>query len=161
MAKTPKRPDAKVFGLASFKHLVAARDPIIGEDANGYKTFHQALTATLAPATPYECVIAENLIAIEWELLQHRRMRDASIRKAMRDKIRLAVIDRYKKEVKDESLQEHLATGEPEENWEEPDSLDDEDQKDAETAGNDLAERALSSDREIRPQPTRRSSTWD
>lgn len=149
MAKTPKRPDAKVFGLASFKQLVAARDPIIGEDANGYKTFHQALTAALAPATPYECVIAENLIAIEWELLQHRRMRDASIRKAMRDKIRLAVIDRYKKEVRDESWQEHLATGEPEENWEEPDSLDDEDQKDAEKAGKDLAERALSSDREI------------
>ncbi len=35
----------------------------------------------------------ENLIAIKWELLQHRRMRDAGLRKAVRRAIRRAVVD--------------------------------------------------------------------
>ena len=39
----------------------------------------------LAPATPYECVIAENLVALEWEMLQHRRMRNACIREVTRE----------------------------------------------------------------------------
>jgi hypothetical protein len=151
MARIPTAPDPIVFRLASFKDLVAARDPIIGEDANGYKTFHQALTATLVPATPYECVIAENLIAIEWELVQRRRMRDATIRQAIRDKVRVAVIDRYKKEVRDESWQQHLAAGEAEEDWEEPepDDFDEDELKEAAKSGNDIAERALSSDHDI------------
>jgi len=39
--------------------------------------FHAGLTQSLAPATPYEAVLAESLISIEWELLQHRRMHEA------------------------------------------------------------------------------------
>ena len=80
------------FGLDSFADLLPTRDPIPGEDPGSFSTFHAAMMASLGPATPYECVIAENLIAIEWELAQHRRMRDAGLRDIIRQAICKAVV---------------------------------------------------------------------
>ena len=53
------------------------RAPIAGEDPGSYDAFHAGMVETLVPCTPYEQVIADNLIGIEWELVQHRRMREA------------------------------------------------------------------------------------
>ena len=72
------------FGLERFADLLPARDPIPGEDPGSFETFHAAMMASLVPFTPYECVIGENLVAIEWELAQHRRMRDAGLRDIIR-----------------------------------------------------------------------------
>src|SRR6056297_2140413 len=80
------------FGLKSFADLLPTRDPIPGEDPGSFQTFHAAMMASLGPATPHECVIAENLVAIEWELAQHRRMRDAGLRNIMRQAICNAVV---------------------------------------------------------------------
>jgi len=47
-----------------------------GEDENSFEDLHHALMLDLSPATPYETAIAENLIALEWELVRHRKIRD-------------------------------------------------------------------------------------
>ena len=78
-------PDPHAFGLSSFAELLPARDPIIGEVPGAFARFHAVMMLELAPATPYECVIAENLIALEWEMLQHRRMRNTCIREVTRE----------------------------------------------------------------------------
>ena len=84
------------FGLASFADLISRRDSIPGEAPLVFQAFHSQIFETLLPVTPYEAVIAENLIAIEWELLQHRRMRDATLRSEIKSAISRAVEVREK-----------------------------------------------------------------
>ena len=86
MAKISKTDPAR-FELASFSDLLSKRIPITGEEPGSYDAFHRGLMISLAPATPYECVLAEHLTSIEWDLVQHRRMRDASLRSQLRDLI--------------------------------------------------------------------------
>lgn len=88
--KTETLPDPKRFNLESFAAILPQREAIVGEDPVSWEAFHAGMRQSLNPGTPYEAVIAENLIAIEWELLQHRRMRDAALRKAIRRAIRTA-----------------------------------------------------------------------
>lgn len=133
------------FGLESFVNLLPTRDPIPGEDPGSFETFHAAMMASLGPATPYECVIAENLVAIEWELAQHRRMRDAGLRDIIRRSISKAVV-RLKDAVHDAALdaawERHVEAGGDEDDWE-PAPFD---RDAAEATGEDLAVRAMSRD---------------
>ncbi|MZR13383.1 hypothetical protein GQE99_10175 [Maritimibacter sp. DP07] len=55
-----------------------------GENAETHETLRQALLSDLAPATPYETLLAEHLIALEWEALRHRRLRDSLLRAEFR-----------------------------------------------------------------------------
>lgn len=133
------------FGLDSFADLLPIRDPIPGEDPGSFATFHVAMVASLGPATPYECVIAENLVAIEWELVQHRRMRDAGLRDIIRQAICKAVVRQKDAEHDaelDEAWEQHVAAGGDEDDWE-PTRFD---RDAAEAAGGDLAARAMSRD---------------
>jgi hypothetical protein len=75
------------FGLASFYDLLSSRPHIPGEQPGGFDALRSGLLASLTPATPYECVVAESIVAIEWELLQRRRMRDATLRGKLREAI--------------------------------------------------------------------------
>lgn len=134
------------FGLSSFSELLPARDPIIGEDPGSFAGFHDAMMASLAPMTPYEAVVAENLIAIEWELLQHRRMRDACLRSEIHAAVRKAVVarERAKHDADlDAAWETFIADGGDEEEWEYPFELD---REAAEELGDDLAKRATSRD---------------
>jgi hypothetical protein len=136
------------FGLESFADLLPIRDPIPGEDPGSFFTFHAAMMASLGPATPYECVIAENLVAIEWELAQHRRMRDAGLWDIIRQAICEAVIrqkDAEHEAALDDDWERHVEDGGDEEDWD-PDPFD---RDAAEAAGEDLAERAMSRDLEV------------
>lgn len=151
MSQEISLPDAARFGLASFADILPARDPILGEDPGSFEGFHEGMMRALAPATPYECVIAENLIAIEWEHLQQRRMRDAGLRQVMRKAIREAVVDEREylhEEALDEAWVRHQEAGGTEEDWKEPlpSSFD---REAAEIAGDDLADRAVSRDRDV------------
>jgi hypothetical protein len=153
MAKIPTVLDPKEFGLESFADLLPRRETIPGEEVGSFETFHRAMMATLRPATPYECVIAENLIVIEWEILQHRRMRDACVREAIHKDICLAVVNKHKRKflekAVDEAWEAHLAAGKDEDDFDEPDEQDlDFDSEEAERLGAELAERATSGDRE-------------
>lgn len=90
-ALTP--PDPQRFGLASFLELLPGRDPLPGQSPAAFPAFEAGLLRALAPVTPYEAVIAENLIAIEWDLLQHRRMRDRVLARQVEHKITEAVVE--------------------------------------------------------------------
>lgn len=114
----------------------------MGEDPGSFDGFHGGMMQSLAPVTPYEGVIAENLIAIEWELLQHRRMRDAGLRMIIRDHIRRAVIKREEAAFEaalEEAWEAHEEAGGTDDDWEEPFSFDKQAAKDM---GDALADRA-------------------
>ena len=135
------------FGLETFADLLPTRDPIPGENPGSFDRFHEAMMASLSPATPYEGVIAENLVAIEWELAQHRRMRDAGLRDLVRRSICTAVTRQKEAEYDaalDAAWDRHVDAGGDEEDW----SPDDFDRDAAWSAGNSLAARVLSSDPE-------------
>jgi hypothetical protein len=116
-------PNPARFNLTSFADLLPSRAPIIGEDPGSFEGFHNGMMQSLLPVTPYEGVIAENLIAIEWELLQHRRMRDAGLRKVVRNYVSKAVVKREEAvhgAKLDEAWDAHEAKGGTEDDWEDP-----------------------------------------
>lgn len=80
MAQRNVPADPLDFGLASFADVLPKRDTIPGEEAGSFAVFQAQLMRTLTPFTPYEFVVAENLISIEWEILQHRKMRERCLR---------------------------------------------------------------------------------
>lgn len=114
-------PDPARFSLTSFAELLPARAHIFGEDAGSFEGFRGGMMQSLVPVTPYEGVIAENLIAIEWELLQHRRMRDAGLRRTIRSHIRNAVVEREEAAhelAAEEDWEAHEKAGGTEDDWE-------------------------------------------
>jgi hypothetical protein len=80
LAQTNVPADPLDFGLTSFADVLPKRDTIPGEKAGSFAVFQAQLMRTLTPFTPYEFVVAENLISIEWEILQHRKMRERCLR---------------------------------------------------------------------------------
>ena len=150
--KSVAAPDPGRFSLTSFADILHRREPIIGEDLGSYAMFHAGLTQSLAPATPYEAVLAQSLISIEWELLQHRRMRDASLRASIRKQICKAVITAleaiYNQEVA-QDLEDHLVGGGEDDDWEHPGDFDEDA---AGEAGRDLAARAGSQDLQVQAE---------
>ncbi|PJK28362.1 hypothetical protein CVT23_17415 [Minwuia thermotolerans] len=111
MSKKVSLPNPQRFNLTSFAEILPARDPIIGEDPGSFEGFHGGLMHSLAPLTPYECIIAENLVAIEWELLQRRRMREAGIRRIARQAVEEAVVAHRRSEgsnADDEAWERHI-----------------------------------------------------
>jgi len=148
---TPPRPDP--FGLQSFADLLPQRVPIPGEDPVDYDGFHEGLMRALAPLTPYECLIAENLVAIEWELLQRRRMREAELRRKVRFAILNAVVAALRPDEGEDELDPNVDLdvvitavigGEETAEGDEADS--DFDEAAAKQVGGDLADRAVSQD---------------
>jgi hypothetical protein len=140
----------QAFGLDSFAAILPRRDPIVGEDLGSFDGFHKGMMITLAPGTPYEYVVAENLIAIEWELLQHRRMRDAVLRGLISRAIERAVVNRRKTEYDaaiSKPWEQHRAKGGTRHDWKPPFQFD---EAAAKAAGMALARRAHSGNPEDR-----------
>lgn len=50
-----------------------------GEDVAVYEGLRQALMAELVPGTPYETILVQNLITLEWEGMRHRNLKDGLI----------------------------------------------------------------------------------
>lgn len=116
-------PSPERFGLSSFADILPKRGPITGEDPGSFTGFHEGMIRALTPFTPYECVIAENLISIEWELIQHRRMRDVSLRAIIQEAVRDAVLVRKQAlhfEQLDAAWAEHVEQGGTEDDWVQP-----------------------------------------
>ncbi len=86
-ANIAKLPSPERYGMRSFLDLLPRREALPGQDSANFEEFRHQLIRCLAPTTAYECLTADNLIALEWELLQHRRMRDRSLANDLRDKI--------------------------------------------------------------------------
>jgi hypothetical protein len=137
------------FGLTSFAELLPESAPIIGEDPGSFKGFYNGMMQSLLPFTPYECVVAENLIAIEWEILEHRGMRDASLRKIIHRAVCDAVVARESEKhdaALDDAWEQFIKEGGAERDWENPLEFDEAAVK---TMGDELASRAVSNDRNI------------
>jgi len=92
MTKAVTKIDPAQFNLTSFADLLAGRDVIVGEVPGSYATYETHMLSSLAPMVPYECVIAQDIIAMSWELLQHKRMRDNGLRQLIHRGIVAAVI---------------------------------------------------------------------
>jgi hypothetical protein len=149
MSKDLALPSPARFGLASFAELLPAREPIIGEAPSSFAGFREGMMRALIPFTPYECVIAENLIAIEWELLQHRRMRLASLRKEIQAVVCTAIIKREQErhdEALDAAWDKYIAAGGDEDKWEDPFTFD---EAAARKKADDLATRVTSPDPDV------------
>ena len=56
-----------------------------GEDRALYEGLREALLGDLAPRSPYERLLAEDLVQLAWEAARVRRMRDDLIRSKARD----------------------------------------------------------------------------
>jgi len=156
MANDLNFPSPEPFGLESFAEFLPKRDPILGEDPGSFGGFHYGMMRSLTPFTPYECVLAENLIAIEWELLQHRRMRDAGLRRKIREEVRSAVMDRERGKHKadiDSAWEEFIEAGGDEDEWEDPFEFD---EVAAEDAAVILAARTISPNRDIQAEACRK-----
>lgn len=134
MTKAVSKPDPARFNLASFAELLPRRSAMVGEDPETFKGFRAGLLKSLAPATPYESVIAENLVEIEWELIQQRRMRQALLSRKNREVIVEAFVQASRE------AREHDAK---KKKWDEDEAL---------AAGQDLADRAVSGDPKVREQ---------
>ena len=144
MPSDVRPPEPAHFNLTSFADLLPDRAPIIGEDPGSFEEFREGMMQSLRPMTPYEGVIAENLITIEWELLQHRRMRDAGLRKLIKISIQNAVVKREEaihEEALDDAWEKHAQAGGTNDDWEEPFDFDENKSK---TEGAALAKKAVS-----------------
>lgn len=120
-------PDPRDFGLANFADLLSSRAPIPGEEPHSFDTFRRGLLASLRPAIAYECVVAEKLVAIEWELLQRRRMREASLRMTISEAISgsarscaRAIHNEEVNAARDEDWDKFIAAGGDRDAWKDP-----------------------------------------
>jgi hypothetical protein len=55
------------------------------EDPETHAALRDAILLDLTPGTPYERILAEQLVTLEWEALRHRRMRDSLLLAEYRD----------------------------------------------------------------------------
>ena len=139
------------FGFTTFATLIGKREPIAGETNLPFDTFHNQLVASLKPMTPYEAVIAENLIAVEWELLQHRRMRDVTLRSMTATAIRDAVVKREEAawdKKTDADFDAWITAGKAKDDFE----YDRFDKEAAKKLGDDLAQRVVDADVDVQSQ---------
>jgi len=119
-AITPR--DPADFGLASFLDLLPTRTPLIGQCATSYETFRLGHLRDLQPTTALQCTVCENLIANEWDLMQHRRMRDRVIANKLADLVERAAFEALKQAHEDKldaELQAWVDAGNEESAWEE------------------------------------------
>ena len=55
------------------------------EDPETHAALRDAIILDLMPGTPYERILAEQIVTLEWEALRHRRMRDSLLLAEYRD----------------------------------------------------------------------------
>ncbi len=61
------------------------------EDENSFEALREALLRDLSPSAPYEHVLAEDLVTIEWEAVRYRKRRDDLLVASARDLAATAV----------------------------------------------------------------------
>ena len=131
--------------FAEFFDAIAERAPIYGEQPGSHNSFRRALMKSLSPFTAYERAVAENLVAIEWEIIQKRHMIDAQIRHALEcvlTDIALKHARAQHERDQDARWDAFIADGGEEDDWKDTPF----DQEGAQRAAEELARNALSRD---------------
>lgn len=164
MSKNLTGPSPLSFGLKDFSDLIPERVQILGEDPADFLLFRESLTHSLMPATGHECLVAESIVDIEWELLQRRSMREAELRRGVQTAIKRAVVRSMRPDGDDddelttdvrklviEVIQTFAkGTGPDHDLDEQDDAFPAFDEEAAQRVGKDLADRAVSQNAEIR-----------
>ena len=85
MSSSAKSKSSLKGAITVLDDLIQAPQLLPDEDATTFEALRDVLFADLAPGTPYERLLARNLVDLEWEALRHRRFRDHLIRAEYRD----------------------------------------------------------------------------
>jgi hypothetical protein len=96
MATKPNSLMAQQFGLTSFAELLFETSDAIGETDGSFETFHEHLLQSLMPMTAHERVLAENIIAVEWEISHQTRAMRASVRCGVEQDIQHHIINKHR-----------------------------------------------------------------
>ena len=64
---------------------ICAPDLLPDEDADSFAYLRQALFQDLEPKSPYEQLLAEEMVALEWDTIRYRRFRDNLLRSEFRE----------------------------------------------------------------------------
>lgn len=129
---------------ATFGRSLPARRPIPGEEEGGFEAFRDALTSSLAPMTPYEAALAENLVSIEWDIVQLRRAQDRRVTRAILKAVADLYVTRSRERHEaslDAAFADFAAEGGRDRDWSDPVAFDEDK---AREAGLELAHRACS-----------------
>jgi len=63
---------------------ICAPDILPDEDADSFAYLRQAMFQDLEPKSPYEQLLAEQMVALEWDTVRYRRLRDNLLRDEFR-----------------------------------------------------------------------------
>lgn len=80
--KEPAIPNAKTVELLDLLPRIML---FPGEDKASFEDLRESFMIDLAPGTPYETALVENLVTLEWEAVRHRNMRDSQLRGEFRE----------------------------------------------------------------------------
>ena len=64
---------------------ICAPDILPDEDADSFAYLRQAMFQDLEPKSPYEQLLAEQMVALEWDTVRYRRLRDNLLRDEVRE----------------------------------------------------------------------------
>jgi hypothetical protein len=64
---------------------ICAPDVLPDEDAESFAYLRQALLQDLEPKSPYEHLLSEQIVALEWDAIRYRRLRDNLLKGQFRD----------------------------------------------------------------------------
>ena len=84
MSKKLPKTSAKAAHAEVLQHFLPTQ-LLPDEDPETHAALRDAILLDLTPATPYERILAEQLVTLEWEALRHRRMRDSLLLAEYRD----------------------------------------------------------------------------
>ena len=76
MSKKLPKTSAKAAHAELLQHFLPTQ-LLPDEDPETHAALRDAILLDLMPGTPYEHILAEQLVTLEWEALRHRRMRDS------------------------------------------------------------------------------------
>lgn len=64
--------------------LVPGLELLPTEDGQQFDALHQGLVEELAPGTAYERCVVDSILALEWDMRRHRRLRDSLLKNRFR-----------------------------------------------------------------------------
>ena len=96
------------FGLNSFQELIYQPPNRAGDHLDDLDAFRDALLTDLAPLSPHEAVMAENIIMIEWDIAQILIQKKHIARSAVFDEITNQYVKLAEQEFNEEERRQRL-----------------------------------------------------